>query len=73
MVWDESAEPPRLAVAGAARWTMRKVVMNGADPCTSAVSADDVRVRQAGRAGLSGECDAMPGQLRCAEVTSKPS
>jgi hypothetical protein len=32
MVLDEAAEPPRLAVAGAARWTIRNVVMNGADP-----------------------------------------
>jgi hypothetical protein len=32
MVRDEVAEPPRLAVMGAARWTKRKVVMNGAEP-----------------------------------------
>ena len=32
MVLDEAAEPPRLAAVGAARWTNRNVVMNGADP-----------------------------------------
>lgn len=32
IVLDEAEEPPRLAAAGAARWTKRKVVMNGADP-----------------------------------------
>jgi hypothetical protein len=32
MVLDEAEEPPRLAATGAARWTKRKIVMNGADP-----------------------------------------
>jgi hypothetical protein len=32
IVLDEAEEPPRLAAAGAARWTKRKVVMKGADP-----------------------------------------
>jgi hypothetical protein len=32
MVLDEAEEPPRLAAAGAARWTKRNVVMKGADP-----------------------------------------
>ena len=60
MTWEEPAEPPILAAAGAVRWTMRKVVMNGADPCASAVSTDDVRVRHAeGGLGLSAGCDAI--------------
>ena len=60
MTWEEPAEPPILAAAGAVRWTMRKVVMNGADPCASAVSTDDVRVRHAeGGVGLSAGCDAI--------------
>lgn len=60
MAWEEPAEPPILAAAGAVRWTMRKVVMNGADPCASAVSTDDVRVRHAeGGAGPSAGCDAI--------------
>jgi hypothetical protein len=34
--------------------------MKGADPCASAVSTDDVRVRHAdGGAGLSAGCDAI--------------
>jgi hypothetical protein len=51
---EELAVPPMLAAVGAVRWTKRKVVINGADPCASAVSTDDVRVRHAeGGAGLS--------------------
>lgn len=54
MTLEEPAVPPILAAVGAVRWTKRKVVMNGADPCASAVSTDDVRVRHAeGGAGLS--------------------
>ena len=60
MTWEEPAEPPILAAAGAVRWTIRKVVMNGADPCASAVSTDDVRVRHAeGGVGLSAGCDVI--------------
>ncbi len=57
-VWDkrtitleDPAEPLRLAATGAVKWTKRKLVMNGADPCASAVSTGDVRVRQAGGGG----------------------
>ena len=57
---EELAEPPILAAVGAVRWTKRNVVMNGADPCASAVSTDDVRVRHAeGGAGLSAELAAI--------------
>ena len=42
MVWDDSAEPPRLAAAGAARCMRRKVVIKGADTCVRAVSTEDV-------------------------------
>lgn len=60
MAREEPAEPPILAAAGAARWTIRKVVMKGADPCASAVRTDEVRVRHAGGgAGLSAGCDAI--------------
>lgn len=62
MVLDEAGEPPRLAAAGAARWTMRKVVMNGADPCASVVRTDDVRVRHVGCVGLSAGCDVITRQ-----------
>ena len=49
----EPAKPPILAATSAARWIKRKVVLNGADPCASAVSIEDVRVRQAeGGVGL---------------------
>ena len=53
---EELAEPPMLPAMGAVRWTKRKVVMNGADPCASMVSTDDVRVRHRdaeGGVGLS--------------------
>lgn len=60
MTREEPAEPPILAAVGAVRWTKRKVVMKGADPCASAVSTDDVRVRQAdGGAGLSAGREAI--------------
>ena len=60
MAWEEPAEPPILAAAGAVRWTKRKVVIKGADPCASAVRIDDVRVGHAGGgAGLSAGCDAI--------------
>ena len=62
MVLDEAEEPPRLAAAGAARWTKRNVVMKGADPWASAVRADDVRVRHGGCVGLSAGCEVMAGQ-----------
>jgi hypothetical protein len=59
MVLVDAAEPPRLAAAGAERWTKRKVVINGADPCASVVRTDDVRARHAGGMGLSVGCDVM--------------
>ena len=31
MVWDDNADPPMFARAGAVRWTSKKVVMNGAE------------------------------------------
>jgi hypothetical protein len=59
MVWDDSAELPRLAAAGAVRCMRRKVVMNGADPCVRAVSTDDARVRQDEVLGLSDGLDTI--------------
>jgi hypothetical protein len=73
MACEEPAEPPILAAVGAVRWTKRKVVMNGADPCASAVSTDDVRVRHAeGGAGLSAGCGAIvrPWFPRASRYTS---
>jgi hypothetical protein len=61
------------------RWTKRKVVMNGVDPCASAVSTDDVRVRHAeGGAGLSSGLAAIVRPLcqstgRLLSRQSKPS
>jgi hypothetical protein len=76
---EELAEPPMLAAVGAVRWTKRNDVMNGADPCASAVSTDDVRVRHAGGgAGLSSGLAAIVRPLceiagRLRSWLSKPS
>ena len=59
MVWDDSADPPTLAAAGAARCTRRKVVINGADPWVRTVSTEDTRVRQGAALGLSAELDIL--------------
>lgn len=61
MTLEELPEPPILAAVGAVRWTKRKDVMNGADPCASTVSTDDVRVRHVeGGAGLSSSAIVRP-------------
>lgn len=79
MTLEELAVPPILAAVGAVRWTKRNDVMNGADPCASAVSTVDVRVRHAeGEAGLSAGLAAIVRPLcqsagRLRSRLSKPS
>jgi len=55
MTREERDEPPTIARVGAERWTRRKVVMNGAEPCARFVKDVTSKLRYRwGRPGRSG-------------------